>query len=43
MGSTNRDSSHYENPDEFRLDRKQNKDHHTFGHGIQIWALLLQD
>ena len=36
MGSANRDSSHYENPDEFRLDRKQNKDHHTFGHGIHF-------
>ena len=36
MGSANRDSNHYENPDEFRLDRKQNKDHHTFGHGIHF-------
>ena len=36
MGSANRDSSHYESPDEFRLDRKQNKDHHTFGHGIHF-------
>jgi cytochrome P450 len=36
MGSANRDSSHYENPEEFRLDRKQNKDHHTFGHGIHF-------
>lgn len=36
MGSANRDSNHYENPEEFRLDRKQNKDHHTFGHGIHF-------
>ena len=36
MGSANRDPSHYENPEEFRLDRKQNKDHHTFGHGIHF-------
>jgi len=36
MGSANRDSNHYDNPEEFRLDRKQNKDHHTFGHGIHF-------
>ena len=35
MGSANRDSDHYDKPDEFRLDRGRG-DHHTFGHGIHF-------
>jgi cytochrome P450 len=35
MGSANRDPRHYENPDEFRLDRGRT-DHQTFGHGIHF-------
>ena len=35
MGSANRDPRHYENPDEFRLDRGRT-DHHSFGHGIHF-------
>lgn len=35
MGSANRDPRHYENPDEFRLDRGRS-DHHSFGHGIHF-------
>ncbi len=35
LGSANRDADHYENPDEFRLDRPRS-DHHTFGHGIHF-------
>ncbi|SVA83442.1 uncharacterized protein METZ01_LOCUS136296 [marine metagenome] len=34
LGSANRDSEHYENADEFRLDRVRGVDHHTFGRGI---------
>ncbi|MBV44233.1 MAG: hypothetical protein CML87_00070 [Rhodobiaceae bacterium] len=33
LGSANRDSEHYKNADEFRLDRGR-VDHHTFGRGI---------
>ena len=35
MGSANRDPRHYDNPDEFRLDRGRT-DHQTFGHGIHF-------
>jgi len=35
LGSANRDASHYEHADEFRLDRGRS-DHHTFGHGIHF-------
>ena len=35
MGSANRDSRHYENADQFRLDRGRS-DHHSFGHGIHF-------
>ena len=33
MGSANRDETHYDDADKFRLDRGKS-DHHTFGHGI---------
>ena len=36
MGSANRDESHYEDADTFRLDRQKKQDHHTFGHGIHF-------
>ena len=36
MGSANRDESHYEDADVFRLDRAKKQDHHTFGHGIHF-------
>ena len=35
LASANRDASHYEDPDTFRLDRPRS-DHHTFGHGIHF-------
>ena len=35
LGAANRDADHYDNPDEFRLDRGRG-DHHTFGHGIHF-------
>ena len=35
MGAANRDGSHYEDADTFRLDRGKS-DHHTFGHGIHF-------
>jgi cytochrome P450 len=35
MGAANRDPRHYDNPDQFRLDRGR-PDHHTFGHGIHF-------
>ena len=35
LGSANRDTDHYENADEFRLDRGRG-DHHTFGHGVHF-------
>ncbi|MEP4147024.1 MAG: cytochrome P450 [Halioglobus sp.] len=35
MGSANRDPRHYEDADQFRLDRGRG-DHHTFGHGIHF-------
>jgi cytochrome P450 len=35
MGAANRDESHYEDADTFRLDRGKS-DHHTFGHGIHF-------
>ena len=35
LASANRDDSHYEDPDTFRLDRPRS-DHHTFGHGIHF-------
>ena len=35
MGSANRDKSHYQDADSFRLDRGKS-DHHTFGHGIHF-------
>ena len=35
MGSANRDPSHYDKADEFRLDRGKS-DHHSFGHGIHF-------
>lgn len=35
MGAANRDESHYEAADTFRLDRGKG-DHHTFGHGIHF-------
>ena len=35
MGAANRDESHYEDADTFRLDRGKG-DHHTFGHGIHF-------
>jgi cytochrome P450 len=35
LGAANRDAEHYENADEFRLDRGR-ADHHTFGHGIHF-------
>ncbi len=35
MGSANRDPRHYENADQFRLDRSRG-DHHSFGHGIHF-------
>ena len=35
MGSANRDPRHYENPEQFRLDR-EGRDHHSFGHGIHF-------
>jgi cytochrome P450 len=35
LGSANRDANHYDNPEEFRLDRGRG-DHHTFGHGIHF-------
>ena len=35
MGSANRDPRHYDNPDEFRLDRGRT-DHQTFGRGIHF-------
>lgn len=35
LGSANRDPSHYDDPDSFRLDRERS-DHHTFGHGIHF-------
>lgn len=36
LGSANRDSSHYEDADSFRLDREKRSDHHSFGHGIHF-------
>jgi cytochrome P450 len=35
MGSANRDPRHYENADQFRLDRGRS-DHHSFGHGTHF-------
>lgn len=35
LGSANRDTDHYSDPDIFRLDRGRS-DHHTFGHGIHF-------
>ena len=35
MAASNRDPQHYEDPDNFRLDRPRS-DHHTFGHGIHF-------
>ena len=35
LGSANHDASHYDNPEEFRLDRGRS-DHHTFGYGIHF-------
>lgn len=35
MGSANRDPGHYDDPDQFRLDRGRS-DHHSFGHGIHF-------
>ncbi|MEP5763010.1 MAG: cytochrome P450 [Halieaceae bacterium] len=35
LGAANRDASHYEDADSFRLDRGRS-DHHTFGHGIHF-------
>ncbi|MEM7100879.1 MAG: cytochrome P450 [Pseudomonadota bacterium] len=35
LASANRDEAHYEDPNNFRLDRPRS-DHHTFGHGIHF-------
>ena len=35
LASANRDADHYDDPDNFRLDRPR-RDHHSFGHGIHF-------
>jgi cytochrome P450 len=36
LGSANRDSGHYESPDEFRIDRENPRDHLSFGIGPHV-------
>ena len=36
LGSANRDAAHYEEPDEFRLDRENPRDHLSFGVGPHV-------